>query len=126
MLAAVLATSIVLNEPNPVYGQEVTFTATYPKEATRRVGKQQWWNPAVQVDCYQDGLHVFTGNNALIRDEHNANGSLSGVSGPIQLGNLSNENTWTGGAASCVATLFYFGHDGLIHYLAQTAFEVSG
>ena len=117
--------SITLNEPSPVYGQSVTFSATYPKEATRKVGRQQMWNPAVQVDCYQDYAHVFSGNNAFFKDTHNADGSLSGVSGSIVLGTLANENTWTGGAASCVATLFYFGHDELIHVLAQTWFEVA-
>ena len=116
---------ITLNEPNPVYGQSVTFSATYPKEATRKVGRQQMWNPAVQVDCYQNYAHVFVGNNAFGKDTHNADGSLSGVSGPIVLGALANENTWTGGAASCVATLFYFGHDQLIHVLAQTQFDVA-
>ena len=121
--------SIVLDQTAPRYGDAVTFTAAYPKEATRKVGRQQMWNPAVQVDCYQfiDGAtqHVFTANNAFVKDQHLASGDLTGVSGPIILGVLSNENTWTGGAASCVATLYYFGHDELIHVLAQTSFEVA-
>jgi hypothetical protein len=122
---AAAESSIMLDQPNPVYGQTVTFTAVYPKEATRKVGRQQQWNPAVQVDCYQGGVWVFRGNNAFFKDEHLPSGELTGVSGPIILGAAGNENTWTEGAASCVATLFYFGHDELIHVLAQTAFEVS-
>ena len=121
--------SITLDQPAPRYGDSVTFTAVYPKEATRKVGRQQMWNPAVQVDCYQlvDGAtqHVFTANNAFFNETHNADGSLTGHSGPIPLGVLSNKNTWTGGAATCSGTLYYFGHDELIHVLAQTQFEVA-
>jgi len=127
--SAAADSSIALDQPAPRYGDSVTFTAVYPKEATRKVGRQQQWNPAVQVDCYQfvDGAtqHVFTANNAFVKDQHLATGELTGVSGPIILGVLANQNTWTGGAASCNATLYYFGHDELIHVLAQTLFEVA-
>jgi len=117
--------SIVLDQPTPAYGDSVTFTAVYPKEATRKVGRQQQWNPAVQVDCYQNFAHVFSGNNVYVKDTRLPSGELTGVSGPIVLGALANENTWTGGAATCYGTLFYFGHDELIHVLAQTQFDVS-
>lgn len=123
--SAAADSSITLDQPNPVYGQSITFTAVYPKEATRKVGRQQMWNPAVQVDCYQANVRVFTANNAFVKDQHLATGELTGVSGPIILGVLANENTWTGGAASCSGTLYYFGHDELIHVLAQTPFEVA-
>jgi hypothetical protein len=129
MVLAVLTTahsvsSITLDQPNPVYGQTVTFTGVYPKEASRKVGRQQQWNPAVQVDCSQNGVHVFTANNVYVQDTHLPSGELTGVSGPIQLGVLSNGNTWIGGAASCDAALYYFGHDQLIHVLAEIQFEV--
>lgn len=119
------APSITLDQPNPVYGQSVTFTAVYPKEASRKVGRQQQVNPAVQVDCSQNGVHVFTANGGYVNDTRLPSGELTGVSGPIQLGVLSNENTWTGGAASCSAALYYFGHDELIHVLAEIHFEVA-
>lgn len=116
--------SIALDQAGPVYGDSVTFTAVYPKEATRRVGRQQMVNPAVQVDCYQSGTWVFRGNNGFVKDSQAGDGMLTGTSGPIVLGAPGNENSWTGGAASCSATLFYFGHDELIHVLAQAQFDV--
>jgi len=119
------ASSITLDQPNPVYGQSVTFTAVYPKEASRKVGRQQQVNPAVQVDCSQAGVHVFTANNGYVNDTRLPSGELTGVSGPIQLGAVFNENTWTGGAASCSAALYYFGQDNLIHVLAEIQFEVA-
>ena len=126
LLALTLVTdpSIVLDQPSPVYGDSVTFTAVYPKEATRKVGRQQMWNPAVQVDCYQGGVWVFRGNNAYVKDDRAPDGMLTGTSGPIVLGAPGNQNTWTGGPASCSATLFYFGHDELIHVLAGIQFDV--
>jgi len=117
--------SITLDQPNPRYGDSVTFTAVYPKEASRKVGRQQQFNPAVQVDCSQAGVHVFTANNVYVKDTRLPSGELTGVSGPIPLGAIFNENTWTSGAASCSAALYYFGQDQLIHVLAEIPFEVA-
>jgi len=115
------ASSLVLDQPNPIYGQSITFTAVYPKEATRRVGTKQHWNPQVQVDCSQAGVHVFTQNQIMVKDQQAGDGMLTSKIYPIVLSGQS----WTGGAASCDAALYYFGHDELIHVLAEIQFDVA-
>ncbi len=117
--------AIVLNQPNPHYGDTVDFTGVYPKVATRRIGTQQHWNPAVQVDCYRDGVRIYSANTAIYKDKQAGGGELTGVSGPVHLGGTANGWTWTEGAATCSATLWYFGHDELTHFLAQITFEVA-
>jgi hypothetical protein len=116
---ALAESSLVLDQPNPVYGQSITFTAVYPKEATRRVGTKQHWNPQVQVDCSQSGVRVFTQNQIMVKDQQAGDGMLTSKTYPIVLSGQS----WTGGAASCDAALYYFGHDELIHVLAEIQFE---
>jgi len=116
---ALAESSLVLDQPNPVYGQSITFTAVYPKEATRRVGSKQHWNPKVQVDCSQSGVRVFTQNQIMVKDQQAGDGMLTSKTYPIVLSGQS----WTGGAASCDAALYYFGHDELIHVLAEIQFE---
>lgn len=122
--------SLDLVQPAPVYGQEVTFSATYPKEATRKVGRRQMSNPNVDLSCYQDGVRVFW--TILPFDDDGPLGSdrsyLEGhTSYPVSLSQpfVSNEiGPWEGGAATCHATLYYFGQDELIHFLSNLTFEV--
>lgn len=117
--------TLTLNQSSPVYGQTVTFTASYPKYARVKVGRQQQNNPALQIDCLQNGVHVFQANTSFTNEVHNADGSYTGTSGPVTLGSAGNENTWTSGAASCTATLFYYGKDNQNHVLDTLQFEVA-
>jgi len=118
--------SLVLNQKMPTFGSIINFTAVYPKEATRKVGVDQHWNPDVQVSCVQNGALVLNQVLVFLKDSQNGDGNLTGLSSDLTLSaNGGNGISWTGGAASCSATLYYFGHDFLIHTLAGISFEVS-
>ena len=120
--------SLTLNQNEPHFGDTVSFTAIYPKEATRSIGPRMHDNPQVQVECHQNGVRVyqewfsFKGNETNNRD-----GTLTGVSNFKNMGPFnSNGMVWTGGGAQCWAALYYYGnnHEGQIHVLATTQFVV--
>ncbi len=120
------APSVVLNQTAPAFGSSINFTAVYPKEATRKVGVDQHWNPDVQVSCVQNGTLVLSQVVVFLKDSQNGDGNLTGISSYVTLSaNGGNGITWTGGAANCSATLYYFGHDFKIHTLAGISFTVS-
>lgn len=96
--------SLALNELSPSLGDEVTFAyavAQLPKSA----------NPRIQVLCYQGDVLVY------------------GEAGPawqvFLLGGASSPWLQVGGAASCVATLYYwqFHPRQVFHHLASITFE---
>lgn len=122
--------SIVLNQSAPHFGDSVNFTGVYPKEATIKAGRQQMNNPAIQVDCYQNGVRIFTMNQATVSSTNNQDGTITGVFGQVTLSGGGNGFSWTGGAANCYTTLYYFsrlkGTQSLqYNFLAQTTFDVA-
>ncbi len=81
---------VLLNSTDglPHYGQSVTFTVS--TTATTQ--------PSVSLYCYQNGVLVVAG----------AAGFYPGYPWPgAQIFTLSG-GSWTGGAANCTATLYYF------------------
>jgi len=69
------------------YGDTVTFDVSTTATDT----------PLVQLSCYQNGAMVYSSSaNFAVEPDH---------------GFLLSSNAWTGGAANCTATLFYWdGH----------------
>jgi hypothetical protein len=93
------------------YGDAVSFTAVYPKEATRSVTTVQHENPDVDLRCYQSGTQVFWQILSFPNERRNQDGTITGVTNPVTLAGASRGGTWTGGAASCYATVYYFSKD---------------
>lgn len=135
LLAA--GSTIVLNEPNPVYGSPVTFTIVYPKEAARKVGRRQMFNPDVDLRCYQNGVPVYatvTGPNTTWQNGDGTMTSITDGPGARVLGGVTSlggvQYVWASGAADCYATLYYFSADkttgGLLYnFLAAMSFHVN-
>ena len=104
----------------PTVGNTVRFVGVYPNEARQKVGRQQQYNPDVQVDCYQNGVRVYTENNAFFNETKNSDGSWTGISGDVLL-------TQPG---DCTVTLYYFSKDPKTHaliynFLAYNTFTAS-
>lgn len=122
-----LATSyyVQVDQPNPIYGQSVTFTGTAPKEATQSARNAQFHdNPYYQVDCYQNNVNVFEDVTTFQTKAKLGDGWIL-TSYPFTLGGGS----WTGGAADCYVTLWYVktvGSSYQIITVAQQEFLVSG
>lgn len=124
--AADVVYSIAINQPIPHFGDSVNFTAVYPKEADKRIGKQQLYQPSIQIDCYQNNIKVFSQHAYIASKVQNRDGSITGVTNFIFLRGISNGLSWTGGAANCYASLYYFTTTKLIyHFLAQSQFSVA-
>jgi hypothetical protein len=88
----------------PTFGSYVSFTTTYPKSV--RI-------PRIEVLCYQNGSLVY-GEGGGVTDQFLLGGSMSLW---LQAG---------GGAADCVANLFYFGSKAgqqTYEWLASTSFS---
>ena len=113
------------------YGDSVGFTAVYPKEATRSVTTVQHENPDVDLRCYQSSTAVFWQILSFPTERRNNDGTITGVTSSVVLGGASgNGLVWSGGAAFCYATLYYFSKDkttGLLteHTLATYDFGVA-
>lgn len=123
-VAAAADPALTLNQPNPVYGDTVTFTGTYPSEARRKVGKQQAVNPNVDVGCYQNNIRVFHQITSFPDERSNGDGTWTGTTGQVALAG------WDGQPAHCYGTLYYFYKDGSPHggliltVVATTEFDV--
>jgi hypothetical protein len=121
--------SIILLQSAPRFGDSINFTEVYPKEATRKIGQRQRVQPATQVDCYQNGTHVYSQVTGAVSETQNGDGTVTGITGFLTLGGTRNELSWTGGAASCSAILYYFTTDSskqlYFHLLAQISFQIS-
>jgi len=105
--------SITINEHNPyLFGEAVSFTVTYPSMNE---------DPRVRVLCFQNGEMVYQYSQGT-----------EGVESWVPAFILWSA-TWAangGGAADCVADLYYFTWQGhtqtSVVYLAHTAFAVTG
>jgi hypothetical protein len=119
-VASATDASITLDQAAPVYGSQVTFTEVYPKVYSGR--QPQYPNqPSTQLDCYQSYVRVWSDHGWTTNKTSLGQGWWESVAGPFTLGGV---NGWTGGAASCHATLYYFDGGGVLHTLAVTQFEV--
>ena len=91
----------------PALGDWVTFSATYPRQLESK-------GVRIQVLCYQNGELVFGMAGA-----HDYDFLLGGAM-----------STWylNGGAASCVADLYYWSYNGgqKFNWLASTTFDAAG
>lgn len=112
----------------------MTFTITYPKEAARKVGRQQMFNPNVDLRCYQDGAPVYATITGPDTGQQNGDGTTTAITGARTLGGRTSLGgvvyDWPSGPADCYATLYYFSadkrSDGLVfNFLAATSFHVS-
>lgn len=97
-------TLVVLDSPDglPHHGGQVTFAVS--TTVTDR--------PFVKLDCYQDGAYVYWSSVGLFPDY------------PWTQNFTLNSNYWTGGAADCVATLFYSAGHNKFPTLATLPFRV--
>jgi hypothetical protein len=118
------ASSLTLNEANPVFGQDITFTAIYPTDAAQTPKRtQQHYNPQIQVDCYQDGVHVYTINQSMDTKTRISGGWIS-ITYPITLSQYGyNGHYWTSGGATCVGSLYSY-QVGVLTIWASNQFEV--
>ena len=100
--------SLILDQPAPVVGDMVTFTAHYPQEAARQQHNTQFHNqPNVQVTCpgFQQTLYMNT--------KQKISGGWEGVTYPVALP-----------AGYCSAILYYFDSNAQLHQLAWIQFTV--
>ena len=127
--ALAFTSSITLNQPNPTYGDTVTFTSVYPKDAHGRGRTPQFPNqPNVQVSCFQGPTQVLFENTVTVDETRIGNGWYQGTSGPIAL-RESHNFTWAGGPADCSVTLYSVSESQgqlVTSYWAQTFFHVNG
>jgi hypothetical protein len=89
---------------SPVYGQTVTF----------RVSTSATSQPFVGLSCSQNGVQVYS----------TSAGFFAGYPWPWQQNMTLASGSWSGGAASCVATLYYHA-GGKFTDLATLSFPVS-
>jgi hypothetical protein len=89
----------------PAYGQTVTFDVS-----TAATGR-----PYVSLSCSQNGVQVYS----------TSAGFFGGYPWPWQQNMTLSSGSWTGGAASCVATLYYYAGNGKFTNLARLSFPVS-
>jgi hypothetical protein len=120
-----LSASITLDQSAPRYGDSVTFTEVY---GTVYHGRQPQYpnQPSTQLDCLQNGVRVYSENTWTLNKTNLGHGWWQSVAGPFVLAAYgANGLTWSSGAASCSATLYYFDGSNVLHTLAQTQFEVA-
>lgn len=111
--AAALPSSITSNDPSPVYGSTPSFSLTAPRAAfTNDHNTQQHNNPQLQLDCSQNGVHVWTSNWGGDKQANWVNNHDGSFTYPAAIlapyGTGGNGNTWTSGAADCSALLYSY------------------
>lgn len=129
---ATTTSSLTLDQTAPRFGDAVSFSAIYPKEATRSVTTVQHENPDVDLRCYQAGVEVQHTIFAFPDETRNNDGTITGHTIAIALGgSTGNGHEWPSGAATCGAVLYYFakspGPCCIIHgvFLASVQFDVA-
>ena len=88
----------------PAYGQTVTF----------RVSTTATSEPYVGLSCSQNGAQVYSASA----------GFFARYPWPWQQNMPLSSGSWTSGAASCVATLYYYAGNGKFTNLARLSFPV--
>ena len=89
----------------PAYGQTVTFNISTTATS----------EPNVSLACSQNGTQVYAASA----------GFYSSYPWPWAQNMTLSSGSWSGGAASCVATLYYYGGGGKAVDLASLSFGVS-
>lgn len=121
--------TLTVNQTNPVFGQDVNFTATIPQEATRQSHNPQFHdNPYTQVNCYQNGVQVFSESAIVLTKVKDPVGYKITTTFINLSANGGNGLLWTSGAATCQAVEVYFtqNKDGSVqaNTLGYTTFNV--
>jgi len=127
-LASAQTSSLTVNLPDPAFGGPVSFTAVYPREATRSASLVQpnFTNPQVNLGCYWNGQQLFSDVFLIESEKKNGDGTLTGTS---YVKTLSSPE-WTGPPADCFAVLYYFSKLGSkccelqLNVLVQLQFQV--
>lgn len=118
---------VTLNQPAPIFGSTINFTATYPQEANRQAKNTGYGpSPHVQLDCWQSSTLVYEQQSRIVDKKRSGDGFI-GTSGDFILQQYGQGMPWPGGGASCTATVWYV--DGptsapVFHIVATTSFEV--
>ena len=128
-LASAQTSSLTVNLADPAFGGPVSFTAVYPREATKAAGQTQpdFTNPQVNLSCYWNGAQVYSSVFLIESEAHNADGTLTGTS---YVKTLSSPE-WSGPPADCSAVLYYFSKnsgkccDLQLNVLVQLQFQVT-
>lgn len=118
--------SLTLNQTNPVFGQDITYTAIYPTEAAQTPKRsQQHYNPQVQTDCYQFGVLVMS-TQTVMDTKQKLTGGWKSITYSLNLsaGPRNELPGWTSGGATCGANLYSY-QDGVLTIWAHTDFEVA-
>ena len=129
--SAPLTASVTLNQSNPVYGQTVTFTEVYPREAQGNGRTPQFPDqPNIQVDCYQGATQVARESTVTIKStrQNLGGGFYTAQSSSITL-TQSHEFTWPPSPAFCSVTMYSVEQQNgqpVFRYWATTSFQVAG
>lgn len=99
------ASSITLNQAPVKLGDWVTFSYSFTGNVA---------SPRIEVDCYQNGVMTFA--------------TAAPASDPVLLGGSGSVWLWSGGPATCTATLYYwdFHPNQTFMPLATTTFTAGG
>ena len=124
--------SVTLNGPaTPTYGDTITFTEVYPREAQGQGRTPQFPDqPNIQVDCYQGSTQVARESTATIKStrENLGGGFYTAQSGTIRL-TQAHEFTWPPSPAFCSVTMYSVEQQNgqpVFRYWATTSFQVVG
>ena len=129
-LFAAFSPSISINQPTPKLNDSITFTATYPSVARKKIGTRQKVQPQVDVYCSQAGATVYWQVTSMATEQSLGGGWWQGTTGSVTLGGLSNMGLeWTSGGADCSVVIGYYTTDqtGALywHEVAQQNFTVA-
>lgn len=122
--------SITVNQPSPHFNDTINFTAVYPKEGDKKIGRQQMFQPQIQVLCSQNNQRVYAAITTTVSKKQNTDGSITGLSGNVKLGGLTsvsgNQYNWSGGPADCNVNILYYTTKDLIpNFVASSQFSVA-
>ncbi len=106
--------TVTPNESPLVFGGSVSFTETYPREATGGGHTQQFpGQPNTQLSCFQNGTLVWSGWTSVLKGTQTSigGGFRQGVtySSPLGGPTTAPDGTplnWESGAATCYALLY--------------------
>lgn len=130
---AATSSSIVVDQPSPQFGQQITLTAIYPSEARKKIGRRQMFQPQINLSCQQNGAVVYYQVSGPGKETNLGGGWWQGTSGLFTLGGNSSVGgrsySWPSGPATCSGFSGYFTTDSTSalywHTLATVDFQVN-
>jgi len=130
---AATTSSVVVDQPNPQYGQQITLTAVYPSAARKKIGRRQMFQPQINLSCIQNATTAYYQISSAAKETNLGGGWWQGTSGTFTLGgNTSvgnNSYSWPGGSADCTGFSGYFTTDSTSalywHSLGSVSFHVN-